>query len=70
MADDTKDAEAKLEKLADRVRREHKKLHPVKREHIKLVRTVAREAWDQKNNRTTEAEKKAKQQEHDDGHSH
>ena len=70
MADDTKDAEAKLAKLAERVRREHKKLHPVQHDHVKLVRTVARDAWNQKNNQETEAEKKARQQEHDDGHSH
>jgi hypothetical protein len=70
MADDTKDAEAKLEKLAERVRQAHKELHPVKREHINLVREVARHAWDEKHNQTSKTDEKTKQQENEEGHSH
>ena len=70
MADDTRETEARLAKLAERVRREHKELHPVKREHVKLVREMAHHAWDEKHNQTNKTDEKTRQQENEEGHSH
>jgi succinate dehydrogenase/fumarate reductase flavoprotein subunit len=48
MPEEEKDKEAKLRKLAARLRLGYQKLHPVKESELNLVREVVRQEWDKK----------------------
>jgi hypothetical protein len=47
MADQPTDAEAKLQKLGERVRAGHAQRHPMGEKSLATVRSAVREAWEQ-----------------------